>query len=161
MQIPLTPIGAVRNGRHDPRDAGWGALESTLELHAEYRCGLAGLESWSHVIVVTWLHLDPDGETPPADWRRHPRGRSDLPRLGVFAQRGRMRPNPIGITTCAIVGVSPDALVVRGLDAVDGTPLLDLKPHARVLDTPDSRLEPGWFTVMMQDYFVDDPPHTP
>jgi len=151
--IQLSPIGVVRNRRSDPRDADWGALESRLELLEAYRDGLAGLASWSHVIVVTWLHLDPDGEAPPADWRRHPRGRTDLPRLGVFAQRGRLRPNPIGLTTCAIVGCSPGSLVVRGLDAVDGTPLLDLKPHAPLLDAPRDRLEPAWFTEMMRDYF--------
>lgn len=151
--IALSPIGVVRNGRSDPRDAGWGALDSRLDLLPPYRGGLAGLESWSHVIVVTWLHLDPDGEAPPADWRRHPRGRADLPRLGVFAQRGRLRPNPLGLTTCAIVGRSHEGLVVRGLDAVDGTPLLDLKPHAALLDAPRERLEPAWFTAMMRDYF--------
>lgn len=153
MDIRLTPIGVVRNGRTDASDADWGALESRVALDDAYRGGLAGLEVWSHVIVLTWLHLDTSAEAPPADWRRHPRGHTDLPRMGVFAQRGRMRPNPIGVTTCTIVGLSPEGLVVRGLDAIDGTPVLDLKPHARVFDAPRQVLEPAWFTQMMRDYF--------
>lgn len=153
MSIQLTPIGVVRNGRTDARDADWGALESRIVLEPRYRGGLAGLESWSHVIVITFLDRDPTGEPPPADWRRHPRGMTHLPRLGVFAQRGRLRPNPIGITTVAIVGLDRDGLRVLGLDALDGTPVLDLKPHARPFDAPRAVLEPAWFGEMMRDYF--------
>lgn len=153
MPILLTPIGVVRNGRTDPRDADWGALESRIVLAPEFRGGLIGLEAWSHVIVVTWLAGDPTGEPAPPDWRRRPQQRADLPRLGVFAQRGRLRPNPIGITTVAIAGLEREGLRVRGLDALDGTDVLDLKPHAAVFDRPRAALEPAWFRSMMPGYF--------
>ncbi len=153
MEIHLKPIGHVRSGRDDARDADWGSLESEIVLEPAYRSGLAGLEAWSHVVVITWLDRDPTGEAPPEDWRRHPRGRTDLPRLGVFAQRGRMRPNPIGITTVAIVGLEPGGLRVRGLDALEGTPVLDIKPHAGVFDAPRAVLEPVWFSELMRGYF--------
>ena len=153
MEIRLHAIGVVRNGRGDARDADWGALESQIVLEPAFRGGLAGLESWSHVIVITYLDRDPTGEAPPADWRRHPRGMTHLPKLGVFAQRGRLRPNPIGVTTVAIVGLDRDGLRVLGLDALDGTPVLDLKPHARPFDAPRAVLEPAWFGEMMRGYF--------
>src|SRR5256885_1169270 len=81
---------------------------------------LGAVDQFSHVVVVFYMHLDPDRE--PLALQRRPRGRSDMPLLGVFAQRGRMRPNPIGVTTAEIVRLEPGALAVRGLDAVDGTP---------------------------------------
>lgn len=154
MEIHLKAIGVVRNGRTDARDADWGSLESDIVLEPEFRGGLHGLEAWSHVIVITYLDQDPTGELPPSDWRRHPRGLTHLPRVGVFAQRGRLRPNPIGVTTVTIVGLGPDGLRVRGLDALDGTPVLDLKPHARPFDAPRAVLEPAWFREMMRGYFT-------
>src|SRR5438552_9883932 len=95
-EIRLHAIGTVRNGRDSAADAGWGSVLSTIELRPELAAGLRGLEHFSHAIVIFWMHLDPDRE-PPTLVRR-PRGRADMPELGVFAQRGRMRPNPIGVT---------------------------------------------------------------
>lgn len=153
MRITLDAVGFVRNGRSDLSDADWGPLESRLELMPPFAGAADGLDQWSHAIVLTWLHADPGGEAPPADWRRRPRGRADLPRLGVFAQRGRMRPNPVGVTTVAIVRVEPGVVVVRGLDAIDGTPVLDVKPWAAVFDGADAPRLPGWFAEMMRGYF--------
>lgn len=150
--VTLTPVGTVRNTRHDTGDEGWGAIESAIELAPEYAGGLAGLADWSHVIVVFFMHHDP-GEAPPADWRRRPRGRDDMPLTGVFAQRGRLRPNPVGVTAVPIVRVEPGRLVVRGLDAIDGTPVLDLKPWAAVFDAVESPRTPAWFPALMRGYF--------
>ncbi len=154
MELTLRTVGTVRNGRHDAADRGWGAVESVIEMETEFAHALDGLaDEWSHVIVVFGMHRDPDGESPPPDWRRRPRGRADLPMLGVFAQRGRMRPNPIGITAVRIVRVEPGRLVVRGLDALDGTPVLDVKPYAPIFDRVDDARVPDWFTAMMPGYF--------
>jgi len=153
MTIPLEPIGIVRSGRADAADEDWGAVESVIELAPEFADGLAGLEQWSHVLVVFFMHADPDREARPAGWRRRPRGRADMPLLGVFAQRGRMRPNTLGVTAVRIVSVEPGRLRVRGLDAIDGTPVLDLKPYAPPYDRVDDARVPAWFTELMRGYF--------
>lgn len=149
--LPLEIIARVRNGRASADDAGWGQVESRIELEPAFAAGLEGLDQFSHVLVVFYMHLDPDRE--PLTLLRRPRGRHDMPLLGVFAQRGRMRPNPIGITTAEIVRLEPGVVVVRGLDAVDGTPVLDLKPHAPVFDRRDPVRVPQWLDRLMQGYF--------
>src|SRR5258706_4518461 len=149
-EIPLSVIGRVRNGRRSTDDAGWGAVESRIELEAAFSEGLLGLDGFSHALVVFFMHLDPDGE-PPA-LRRRPRGRDDMPLLGVFAQRGRMRPNPVGVTAVEVVRVEPGRLTVCGLDAIDGTPVLDLKPYVPAFDRRDARV-PEWMERLMKGYF--------
>jgi tRNA (adenine37-N6)-methyltransferase len=111
--------------------------------------GGARLDGFSHCLVVTWLH-----ESPPAGAvRRRPRGREDMPEVGLLAQRARHRPNPIGITAVPIVSVGEDQLVVRGLDAIDGTPVLDVKPYVPVFDSRPEATVPEWMTRLMAGYF--------
>ena len=149
--IPLTVIATVRNGRTSTADSGWGAVESTIELCPEFAAGLQGLDQFSHALVLFYMHLDPDRE--PATLTRRPRGRADMPLLGVFAQRGRMRPNTVGITAVEIVRVEPARVTVRGLDAIDGTPVLDLKPYVPVFDRVDQPRVPEWVDRLMKGYF--------
>jgi tRNA-Thr(GGU) m(6)t(6)A37 methyltransferase TsaA len=149
--ISLRPIGYARNGRTSTDDSGWGTVETRLELESRFADGLTGLDQFSHLVVVFYMHRDPDGEA--FTLLRRPRGREDMPLLGVFAQRGRLRPNPIGVTTVEIVRVEPGAIVVRGLDAIDGTPLLDLKPYAPVFDRRDAARVPEWLDRLMVGYF--------
>ena len=122
-------------------------------MKPECAAGLDGLERFSHVLVLFYMHLDPDGEAPAVV--RRPRGRSDMPPVGVFAQRGRMRPNPIGVTAVRIVRVEPGRLTVRGLDALDGTPVLDLKPYVPVFDRVEGARVPEWMDRLMPGYFED------
>ena len=149
-EIRLAPIGTVRNGRADTGDRDWGPVESAIELKPELAAGLEGLDQFSHVVVIFHMHLDPDGEAPAL--RRRPRGRPDMPQLGVFAQRGRMRPNPIGVTPAEIVRLEPGRVIVRGLDALEGTPVLDLKPYTPVFDRREARV-PEWMDRLMVGYF--------
>jgi tRNA (adenine37-N6)-methyltransferase len=149
--ISLQVIAHVRNGRDSADDRGWGKVESRIELDPAFAAGLEGLDQFSHAVVVFYMHLDPDRE--PATLRRRPRGRPDMPLVGVFAQRGRMRPNPIGVSSVDILRVEPGAVVVRGLDAVEGTPVLDLKPYAPVFDRRDQARTPDWIDRLMQGYF--------
>lgn len=149
--VTLRVIGIVRNGRASTADSGWGAVESAIELGPAYAAGLAGLDGFSHVVVLFFMHQDPDGEAPTL--LRRPRGRADMPLLGVFAQRGRMRPNPVGITVAEIVRVEPGRVIVRGLDAVDGTPVLDLKPYVPAFDRREDRYAPEWMERLMKGYF--------
>lgn len=153
MLIELGPVAIVHNHRHDHGDAGWGAVESTLEFELAYAGGLAGLEQWSHVLVVFYMHEPPADDPVPPAWRRRPRGLAHMPELGVFAQRGRMRPNPVGVTAARIVRVEPPRLVVRGLDAIDGTPVLDVKPYAPPYDRVEDARVPAWFDELMRGYF--------
>jgi tRNA-Thr(GGU) m(6)t(6)A37 methyltransferase TsaA len=149
-EVTLRVIGTVKNGRDSAADADWGALESRIELLPEFQAGLQGIDSFSHALVIFFMHQDPDREPPTL--RRRPRGRADMPELGVFAQRGRMRPNPIGVTAVEIVSAGSGAVVVRGLDALDGTPVLDLKPYVPVFDRREARV-PEWVVRLMRGYF--------
>ncbi len=153
METCFIPVAFVRNGRADAGDADWGGVESVLEFVSPYAGGLLGLEQWSHVIVITHLDRPPGDDPVPAAWQRRPRGLPTMPLLGVFAQRGRLRPNPIGVTTVRIVRVEPGRLVVRGLDAIDGTPVLDVKPWAPVYDRAEGARVPAWFEELMRGYF--------
>jgi len=148
----LTAIGVVRSPVREPVDEGWGAVESRLELFPGHAGGLTGLEGFSHALVVTLLHgARYDRER---HLRRRPRGRADMPEIGIFAQRAKDRPNPIGVTAVAIVAVEPSALVVRGLDAIDGTPVLDVKPYVPDFDRVDEARVPAWMETLMRGYFT-------
>jgi tRNA (adenine37-N6)-methyltransferase len=150
--VTLTPIGLVRNSVSLPVDSGWGAVESRIELDARWAGALQGLKDFSHAQILTFLHLiaAEDREVPT---QRRPRGRADMPLLGVFAQRARVRPNPVGVTACAIVRVGRTELVVRGLDAIDGTPVLDIKPYVPFFDRVESPRVPGWVEQLFEGYF--------
>jgi tRNA (Thr-GGU) A37 N-methylase len=84
---------------------------------------------------------------------RHPRGRTDWPRVGIFAQRGKDRPNRLGITVCRLLSVEGLALRVQGLDAINGTPVLDVKPVMRGFLPRGEVREPAWASALMRDYW--------
>jgi tRNA-Thr(GGU) m(6)t(6)A37 methyltransferase TsaA len=147
----LRAIGVVRSPVEDPVDEGWGTVESTIIVEPELRAGLRGLAEFSHVLVVALLH----GARFEAERHlvRRPRGLAEMPEIGIFAQRAKDRPNPIGITVCPIVRVSDDSVTVTGLDAIDGTPILDLKPYFPVFDTAPNARTPEWVDRLMLGYF--------
>lgn len=147
----VRPIGVVSNSVTEPRDEGWGTVVSEIRLRPELAEGLKGLADFSHAVVV--FLLDRATFDPAAHLLRHPRDRPDLPRLGIFAQRTRHRPNAIGVTTVAIERVQDGVLTVRGLDAIDGTPVLDIKPHFPVYDAPKRPRVPEWTDRLMKGYF--------
>ena len=153
--VELQPIGVVHSPVVEQRDSGWGEVESRIVLRPELGAGLRGLEQFSHALVVTWLH---EARFDSAlHLQRRPRDLAHLPPLGIFAQRAKHRPNPIGVSAVRIVRVEPGALVVRGLDAIDGTPVLDLKPYVPQFDRVSDATVPEWMAAIMRDYF-DDPP---
>jgi len=137
----LHPIGVVRSRIQTPGDAPkQGALEGTaaeIVVFPEYAEGLEGLEgrvrgtagTGGKIIVVCWMHL--------ADRERrkvHPRGQMDRPERGVFSTRSPHRPNPLSLHTVELLGIEGTVLRVRGMDAIDGTPVIDIKPHSPGLD---------------------------
>lgn len=151
--IVCHPIAWVRGGRQEATKDGWNTNRCRIELDTT-RFGpeaLLGLEAVSHVEVVFHFHLHQD--EPMETGARHPRGRADWPRVGIYAQRGRMRANRLGVSVCRLLAVDGTALEVQGLDAVDGTPVLDIKPvWSGYLPRGDLR-EPPWARELMQGYW--------
>ena len=122
----VKPIGIVRSSRKDLADDFWGKVDAEIILadHLPDEA-FAGLDGFSHVEVIFLMdRVDPARVETGA---RHPRERMDWPLVGIFAQRGKARPNRIGLTRATIRKLAPRALIVRGLDAIDGTPVLDIK----------------------------------
>ena len=143
-------IGEVRSPVTEAVDMNWGEVVSEIVLKPEYAPGLLGLSDFSHAMILTFLHeakYDPD-----VHLRRHPQERMDMPLLGIFAQRARHRPNRIGVTTCEIVEVTDTSVKVRALDAINGTPVIDVKPYVPVYDRKDATI-PEWMEKMMKGYF--------
>jgi tRNA (adenine37-N6)-methyltransferase len=152
----MVPIGIVRGGRAEPIDDDWGGVLSEIVLDDRFPTdALDGLDAFSHVEVV-YVFDRVDGATITVG-ARHPRGRPDWPSVGIFAQRAKGRPNRIGVTTCEIVGVDQRVVTVRGLDAIDGTPVLDLKPYM-VEFAPRTRVhQPAWSHELMREYWTVAP----
>lgn len=149
MKISLEPIGHVVNSIEEPLDNDWGAVESSIVLREGLAPALTGLADFSHIVVVFWMHR----ARQPDVLRRRPQGRPDMPELGLLAQRSRHRPNPIGMTVVPLISVEEGVLNVRGLDAVNGTPVLDIKPHFPVYDSPPEARVPEWVGRLMTGYF--------
>ncbi len=149
----LRPIGFVRGGRAEPIDDGWDAVTATIALTPEFGPeALAGLDGFSHVEVVFLFHRV--AERAVVTGARHPRGRADWPKVGIFAQRGKDRPNRLGVTVCKLLGINGTTINVAGLDAIDGTPILDIKPcMSGFLPRGDIR-EPDWARELMAGYWA-------
>ena len=151
--ISMTPIGRVMSARDEPIDDAWDSVPTTIVLDpAQLKSdATAGLDSFSH-IVVTYV-FDRVGEDEIERGARHPRGRTDWPKIGILAQRAKNRPNRIGITTCRLLSVDGLTLKVQGLDAIDGTPVLDIKPHMSGFNPRGSICEPAWSRELMEKYW--------
>jgi tRNA-Thr(GGU) m(6)t(6)A37 methyltransferase TsaA len=150
--VTLVPVATVVGGRVEAVDDHWLGEEATIALDERFpESSLQGLEAFSHAEVVFVFHLvDEAGVTTAA---RHPRGRDDLPAVGIFAQRARNRPNRLGVSVCEVLGVEGRSVRVRGLDAVDGTPVLDIKPVIAAMRPPGEAREPAWVGEIMADYW--------
>ena len=110
---------------------------------------IRGLEAFSHLEVVFLFHL----VEQVATGERHPRGNQDWPSVGIFAQRAKDRPNRLGVSRCSLIRVDGRDLHVAGLDAIDGTPVLDLKPHMREFDARGEVRQPVWAAELMALYW--------
>ena len=154
MSFEVKPIGIVHSPRKELRDDFWGAVEAEIVLDAAFdEAALSGLGDFSHVEVLFLMdRVDPSKVETGA---RHPRDRADWPLVGIFAQRGKARPNRIGLTRAAIVAVEGKVLRVRGLDAIDGTPVLDVKPWMEEFAPIGATRQPAWTGELMGDYFKD------
>ena len=126
-------------------------MSSEVVIDEQYALGLKGIDSFFHIIVVFEMHKS--SRNAETDLVRRPQGRPDMPLVGIFAQRAKDRPNPIGVTTVRLLAVKGSTLSVQGLDAISGTPVLDVKPYfpqyARVIDPH----VPDWVDDLMVGYF--------
>jgi tRNA-Thr(GGU) m(6)t(6)A37 methyltransferase TsaA len=144
-------IGVVYNQVKEPTDEGWGSVVSEVVLDETLTDGLDGIEEFSHVLILYWMHRAAEAE--PVRMRRRPRGRPDMPEVGIFAQRARHRPNPIGVTAVRLLRRERNRLFVQGLDAINGTPVVDVKPYVPQYDAVESARTPEWIERVMADYF--------
>ena len=142
MDITLKPIGVIRNAVEDPGKHDWRAVESEILVNAALTEALDRIDEYSHLVVLYWMHkLEPSQRSIQ---KVHPRGRQDLPLVGVFASRSPARPNPIGMTTVKLMSRQDNVLQVIGLDAVDATPVLDIKPYIPERDVKKGAQTPDW-----------------
>jgi tRNA-Thr(GGU) m(6)t(6)A37 methyltransferase TsaA len=151
--ITLTPVGVVRSTRNRVEDDNWDAERCRIELDPLQFSpdAFAGLEDFSHVEVLFFMdRLDPDKVERAA---RHPRNNVDWPKVGIFAQRAKYRPNQIGATICKILKVDGLSLDVEGLDAIDGSPVLDVKPWVIEFEPRGSVSQPKWISELMRGYW--------
>jgi tRNA-Thr(GGU) m(6)t(6)A37 methyltransferase TsaA len=142
--VTLRPIGVVRNRVKTPRPDGWQDIRSDLILRDELLDALDGIDQYSHVIVVFHCHRVPDDERTTG--RIHPRGDPSLPEQGVLATRSQRRPNAIGLSVVPLLRRRRNILRVEGLDAIDGTPVLDIKPYFPNYDAVPGARVPEWAT---------------
>lgn len=152
LTFSVRAIGIVSSSRRQPLDDSWGTVEASIILLPPYGpSSLVGLDEFSHIEVLFVFHgVDPTAVHAGA---RHPRGNSRWPEVGIFAQRAKDRPNRLGLSTCELVGVRDAALAVRGLDAIDGTPVLDIKPYMAEFAPRGEVRQPAWSHELMARYF--------
>jgi tRNA (adenine37-N6)-methyltransferase len=152
----LSPIGHVRATRTTAVDDFWGATISEITLADGFAAdSLAGLEAFSHVeVIYVFDRVTPDQIVTTA---RHPRNNPAWPKIGIFAQRGKNRPNRLGVSVARIVGVDGRTLRVAELDAIDGTPVVDLKPVMREFLPRGDVRQPAWASELMSEYWLAAP----
>lgn len=152
MTFTIEPIAYVHEGRSEAEDDFWGGTTCRIELADGYDAdSLAGLADFSHLEVV--YVFDRVAPTSVETTARHPRNRADWPLVGIFGQRGKRRPNRLGVSRCALVRIEGKTLVVEGLDAIEGTPVVDIKPWMSEFGPRGDVHQPQWASELMQDYY--------
>ena len=150
-EIKLKPIGFVSSSVTEQTDENWGQITSRILLQPEYIGALSGLGDFSHAIIITYLHQAKYEKEKHL--QRRPRGLESMPKVGIFSQRAKDRPNPIGVTAVKIINVEDGYIEVQGLDAINETPVLDIKPYYPQYDKIDSPKVPEWVNKLMEKYF--------
>lgn len=143
MDICLSPVGYVSNAIKEKMRHGWGTIESTITIDPDLAPSLDGIEDFSHIIILFWMH-QATGDSPV---KVHPQGKTNLPLTGVFATRAPHRPNSIGMTVVKLLDRNENVLKVMGLDAIDGSPVLDIKPYLPK-DRVDGSHHPDWVSML-------------
>jgi len=152
MTFEIEPVAFVRGGRAEAVDDDWDREAAVIELAPRFAAdAIAGLGDFSHAeIAFVFDQVAPDKIETGA---RHPRNRQDWPLVGILAQRGKNRPNRIGITICRIEKIEGTRIHVRGLDAIDWTPVIDVKPVMREFLPRGDIRQPDWASELMAGYW--------
>lgn len=150
-QFEISSVGFVRCSRTEPEDDSWDKEISQIELVQPFDSrSLMGLSGFSHCIV---LYVFDKANWDDSKIARHPRGNENWPEVGIFAQRAKDRPNRLGVTVCRISKVEESVLHVEGLDAIDGTPVVDIKPWMTEFGPHGETSQPEWSTELMKGYW--------
>ena len=145
MQNSVNPIGFAK--KQEKKHFGrWRDIVSNLVIDKQYEAALTGLEDYSHLIVVYWMH-----DIKTCDIRHVPQGKvGEVPEVGIFACRCPQRPNPVGVSTVEIVSINDNIVTVKGLDVIANTPIIDIKPYTPQYDAISNARVPEW--VYKLDY---------
>jgi tRNA (adenine37-N6)-methyltransferase len=145
--VAMKPIGFVRTNAvgDEVKDK---TRTSKIVINPELLPALEGITSYSHIYVLFWMHEIPEEKRMML--KVHPRGRMDMPLVGIFAVRTNLRPNPIGLTIVELVEVVDNVLTVRGLDAFNATPVLDVKPYDH-WDVAENIRVPEWWAKLQEE----------
>jgi tRNA-Thr(GGU) m(6)t(6)A37 methyltransferase TsaA len=146
-QMTLKAIGTVRTNVKQAPGPGydWGGIDSEIVVNSRLTEALDRLEEFSHIIVLYWMHQVAHNDE--LSLKVHPRGNPELPLVGLFATRSPNRPNPIGKATVRLLERQGNILKVEGLDAIDGTPVIDIKPYILGNDSATDAKAPPWTTT--------------
>jgi tRNA (adenine37-N6)-methyltransferase len=150
--MELHPIAYVRNLREKIKDDNWGNVQSVIELIPEIKEeAFDGIDLFSHLEIIYYFHkVKPEKIVSDS---RHPRNNKDWPKSGIFAQRGKNRPNCIGLTIAKLVQRQGKKITVLGLDAIDGSPVLDIKPVMKEFLPREEVIQPSWSSELMKNYW--------
>lgn len=142
--ITIKPLGLAKNNVYKPMLPGWKDIVTEIVIDKKYTKGLDGIEDYSHVIIVYWMDKEKE-----CHLKHHPQGRTDIPFIGIFACRCPQRPNRIAISTVKLIKRKGNILTVKGLDIVDGTPILDIKPYTPEYDKVGKAKVPNWVNKLV------------
>jgi tRNA-Thr(GGU) m(6)t(6)A37 methyltransferase TsaA len=151
--LTIVPIGTVHNAIASPQDDHWGPVVSQVTIDAQQYSAesLQGIEEFSHLEVIYLMNQVDPASVPVG--ARHPRNLTFLPKVGIFAQRPKARPNRIGLSRCRLLGREGLVLTVEGLDAIDGSPVLDIKPYFAEFGPRGEVIQPDWTREVMRNYY--------
>jgi len=152
MKIDAVPVAYVKNPRKEISDDFWGGIISEIELTDDFsESALKGIEDFSHLEII--FYFDKVSPEKINFGSRKPRNNPNWPDTGVFAQRGKNRPNRLGSTIAELIKKTGKTLHVKGLDAIDGTPVLDIKPVIREFLPQTQVTQPEWTGELMVNYW--------
>lgn len=142
--IRLKPLGVAKNRIKRPTLPGWQDVITEIVIDKKFAPGLDGIEDYSHIIVVYWMNQEKE-----CHLRHHPQGRTDVPFVGIFACRCPQRPNRIAFSTVKLLKRNGNILKVKGLDILDGTPIIDIKPYTTQYDQVKTAKVPSWINRLV------------
>ncbi|MGG0655763.1 SAM-dependent methyltransferase [Rummeliibacillus pycnus] len=152
MQFTISPIAFVHNTRINLEDDDWGSIISTIQLDPSISpAAIMGLDDFSHIEII--FYFDKVSDDKIQYEARHPRNNKEFPEVGIFAQRGKNRPNKLGVTIVKLLQVKENQIVVKGLDAIDGTPIIDIKPVMKEFLPKEEVIQPKWSITLMEEYW--------